>query len=88
MAPGASSRPSPGKPYGSAWVRFHPPEYAYVSKLRDAFGHRRRLNYERKLLVSKKNVNNLTVRRKDFGLCNLDEDLRPFRSHGIVVVES
>ena len=47
-----------------------------MCKLRDTFWHRRRLNHERKLFVSEKNVNNLPVRRKDFGLCNLDEDLR------------
>ena len=50
-----------------------------MCKLRNTFRHRRRLNYERKLFVSEKNVNNLPVRRKDFGLCNLDEDLRSFR---------
>ena len=49
-----------------------------MCKLRDAFWHRRRLNYERKLFVSEENVNNLPVRRKHFGLCNFDEDLRPF----------
>ena len=52
---------------------------SHMCKLFNTLWHRCGLDDKRKLFVGKKNVNNLTISRKNFGFGNLDKDLRTLR---------